>query len=479
MNAVVMLWAAVGGVALALAGFHMLLWLLDRRARANLAFFVLGISIAAIAITELGMMQSATPAEYGQWVRWFHVPNFFLIAGIVFFVHLQFGTGRIWLGATIITLRVTQLGLNFVLEPNANWREISSLRTITFLGDSVSVVGRAVPQGIQPIATLANVLLLIYIADALRQALRGDDPELRRKAIIICGGLLAYVLVSSGAGQLIVWGIVQMPVVISPPFIILMLAITYELSRDVVGSTRALREAQRLRNELAHVARINTISQLSASLAHEINQPLTSILANTQTAQKMLDSDKPDMVEFRAILEDISTDDRRAAIIIDRARELVRNRKVALESVAIQSIAKDVLAIVRNDAIDRRISLEAALPDDISPVRGDRVQLSQVLLNIIINGFDSISTAEKRERRIRVEARSNQDHVEVAVSDSGAGIHADLLPRIFDSFVTTKPNGLGIGLSVAREIIERHGGRIWAENNAHGGATFHFTVPLA
>src|SRR4051812_12803159 len=113
MNAVVMLWGAVGGTALALAGVHILLWLLDRRARANLAFFVVAISITAIAITEVGMMHSTTPAQYGMWVRWFHVPNFFLIAGIVFFVHLQFGTGRVWLGTTIIAIRMIQLGLNF------------------------------------------------------------------------------------------------------------------------------------------------------------------------------------------------------------------------------------------------------------------------------------------------------------------------------------------------------------------------------
>ena len=474
-----MLWGAIGGTAFALAGVHILLWLLDRRVWGNLLFAIIAVSFAGISVTELGMMHSATPAEFGDWVRWFHVPNFFMIAGIVIFVHLQFGTGRIWLGTTIIAISAIQLGLNFVLEPNLNWKEISSLRTITFLGDPVSVVGRGVPQDIQPIAVLANVLLFIYIADALRRALRRDDRELRRKAILICGGLLAYLVVSSGTGQLIVYGIVQMPVVISPPFIILMLAITYELSREIVASTRAQREALRLRDELAHVARVNTITQLSASLAHEINQPLAAILFNARAAQKMMEGEKPDLAELRAIIEDICTDDRRAAIIIDRAREFVRNKSVAFDAVSVPAIAKEVFALVRNDAISQQIDLEATMRDDIPPVRGDRVQLSQVLVNLIMNGFDAISTGAQRERCLRVDVRNAQGQVEVAVADSGTGIDPDLLPRIFDSFVTTKPKGLGIGLSVARAIIERHGGRIWAENNAGGGATFRFTLPLA
>jgi len=479
MNAVVMLWGAVVGTALALAGVHILLWFLERRAWGNLVFAVIAVSVAGISVTELGMMLSATPAEYGAWVRWFHVPNFCLLTGIILFVRIQFGTGRLWLGATIIVIRALQLGLNFVLEPNVNWKEITSLRTITFLGEHVSVLGRAVVQPVQPIATLASLMLFLYLADALWQALRIDDREVRRKAVITIGGTFAFLGIASFGAQLVVWGAIQMPIVISPPFIILMLAITYEISRDVVASTRALREAARLRNDLAHIGRINTISQLSASLAHEINQPLTAILLNARAARKMIANGTPDLEEFGRILDDISTDDQRAANIIDRARELIRNKHTVFDAVSIQAIAKEVFALVRNDAIERRISLETVVPDNLPSIRGDRVQLSQVLLNLIMNGFDAITASAKVERRMVVEARNGQREVQVFISDSGSGIDVNVLPRIFDSFVTTKPNGLGIGLSVARDIIERHGGRIWAENNPQGGATFRFTLPLA
>ena len=480
MNTVVILWAGVAGTALTLAGVHGFLWILDRRKSANLAFCVVAISVAGISMAELGMMHSASPAEYGTWVRWFHVPNFLAIVALTAFVRLEFGTGRLWLAATVVALRTLLLALNFILHPNANWSEITSLHTVTFFGDQVSVIGSAVVQPFQWVATVANLLFIAYVADAFIQTLRTGNPEQRRKALVICGGILAFLATAIVEAQLVVWGLVRMPVIIGPPFLILMVAITYEISREIVGSTRTALEAQRLRNDLAHVARVNTMSQLSASLAHEINQPLTSILLNAQAGQKMLAAEKPDLDEIRAILADIGTDDRRAATIIDRARELLRNRDLQPDAVSLQAIAQDVMALVRTDAIERRINLESHLPDDIPPVRGDPVQLSQVLLNLVMNAIDAVSSREDREQRIRVAARNiSGNRVEVAVTDSGTGIPAALLPRIFESFVTTKPTGLGIGLSVAHDIVVRHGGRLWAENNPDGGATFRFTLPTA
>jgi len=480
MNAVIILWAGVAGTALTLAGVHGFLWLLDRRTSANLAFCVVAVSVAGISMAELGMMHSASPAEYGAWVRWFHVPNFLAILGLLAFVRLEFRTGRLWLAATIVVLRTGLLALNFTLPLNANWSEITSLRTVTFFGEQVSIVGSAVVQPFQWVATIANLLFIAYVADAFVQARRTGSAEQRHKALIIYGGILAFLATAILESQLVVWGVVRMPVIIGPPFLILMVAITYEISREIVGSTRAALETQQLRNDLAHVARVNTMSQLSASLAHEINQPLTSILLNAQAAQKMLDAEQPDLAEIRAILADIGTDDRRAAVIIDRARELLRNRDVQPDVVSLQTIAQEVMALVRNDAIDRRISVEADLPGDIPPVRGDPVQLSQVLLNLVVNALDAVSARADREQRIRVVARNVPgNRVEVAVADSGIGISAELLPRIFEAFVTTKPTGLGIGLSVAHDIVVRHGGQLSAENNPDGGATFRFTLPAA
>jgi len=478
VHTVTVLWSAVAGTALTLAGVHGLLWLLDRRGAANPAFCVVAIGVAGLAVTELGMMHSASPAEYGEWVRWFHVPNFLTVAGLVVFVHLQFGGGRLWLAGMVIGLRAALLVVNFLVQPNVNWSEISALRTLPFLGEDVSVIAAAVVrQPIQWAATLASLLFLAYVADAFVRALRLSDRENRRKAVVMCGAILAFILLAIVESQLVVWGLVRMPVVVAPPALILMAAITYELSRGLVASTRMEREAQRLRDELAHVARLSTVSELSGSLAHELRQPLTSILANAQAAQLMLEAGKLDLGELRAILEDICADDRRADAVIERTRALMKRSTIELQDISMSTIVKDVLALVRTDAIKRGVMLESSVPDALPPVRADRVQVSQVLLNLLINAMDSVSVETVRERRVRIEAKLGRpNQVEVAVTDSGTGIPGELLPRVFEPFLTTKPTGLGIGLAVSRAIVHAHGGELRAENNPGAGATFKFTL---
>ena len=477
MNAVVILWAGVAGTALTLAGVHGTLWLLDRRGLANLVFCLVALGVAGFAIAELGMMQSATGAEYSDWVRAFHVANVFAVVGLVVFVRLQFGAGRLWLAGLIIALRAYLLILNFASAGNATWKEISTLRAIQFLGEQVSVIGSATLRPTQWIGTLASVLFIAYVADALVTVWRRGGRAARRKALVICGGILAFITLAILESQLVIWKVIQMPVVVAPPFLILVAAITYELSRDIVASVLKEREAQRLRDELAHVARINMVSQLSSSLAHELRQPLTSILANTQAAQLLLKADKPDVAELRAILEDVKADDLRADAIIERTRALMKQSSLELRDVSIAAAAKDVLTILRTDAIKRNVEIESAVPEALASVRADRVQLSQVLLNLVANAMDAVSANGSPHRKVRIEAKPDGGGaVEVAVVDSGGGIATEVLPRLFDAFVTTKPSGLGIGLAVSRAIVEAHGGRIWAENNHGSGATFRFTL---
>lgn len=480
MNAVVILWAGVAGTALTLAGVHGTLWLLDRRGLANLVFCFVCLGVAGFAIAELGMMESLTGAEYSDWVRAFHVANIFAVLGLVVFVRLQFGAGRTWLAAVIFGLRLYLLVVNFASAGNATWSEISTVRTIQFLGEPVSVIGNATLRPTQWVGTLASLLFIVYVADALATVWRRGEGTMRRKALVICGGILAFIVLAILESQLVIWKVIQMPVVVAPPFLILVAAITYELSRDIVASVRKEREAQRLRDELAHVARVSMVSQLSSSLAHELRQPLTSILANTQAAQLLLKAGKVDVAELRAILEDIQTDDLRADAIIERTRALMKQGSLELRDVSIAAATKDVLTILRTDAIKRNVEIESSIPEALASVRADRVQLSQVLLNLIANAMDAVSANGSSQRKVRIEARPDGGNaVEVAVVDSGNGIASEVFPRIFDAFVTTKPTGLGIGLAVSRAIIEAHGGRIWAENNHGSGATFRFTLQTA
>jgi signal transduction histidine kinase len=457
---------------------HALLWLLERRRLANLCFGIVAVGVAGLAIAELGMMRSASPAEYGQWVRWFHLPNFFAIVGLVVFVHLEFGTGRLWLAGAIIALRALLVVLNFVLDPNLNWSEISALRTLSFLGEPVSVIAAAVVrQPIQWLATSSSLLFIVYVGDALVTAWRRGDRQTRRRALVVCGGILAFITLAILESQLVVFGRVAMPIVIAPLFLILVAAITYEQSRAVVVSVRAEREAARLREELSHAARVKTVGQLSGALAHELKQPLTSILADAQAAQMMLKSGRLDPAELHSILADICDADRRADDIIERARALMKRSPSELRPTSLPALARDVVALVQHDAVEQGIALELAVPEAIPAVRADRVQLSQVLFNLLVNAMQSVSAASGAERKVRLEARTDASgRVEVAVVDSGTGIAADLLPRLFDAFVTTKQAGLGIGLALSRAIVQAHGGELRAENNARGGATFRFTL---
>ena len=480
MDGVTILWAAVGGTALTLAGVHGFLWLLDRRGIANLAFCIVAISVAGLSVTEVGMMHSVSAEQYGYWVRWFHLPNSLAIVGLVVFVHLQFGTGRTWLAAMIIALRMFLLVENFLVEPNVTWREISSIRSIPFLGEEVAVVGGGVLRSTQSIATFASLLFIVYVTDALVAAWSKGNRETRRKAAVICGGVLAFITLAIVESQLVVWNLVHLPVVVAPPFVILVAAVTYELSRDIITSAAAEREVQRLREDLAHVARINMVSQLSGSLAHELRQPLTAMQANAQAAQRMLGTASVDLGELDAILTDIRKDNARADAIIVRTRTLLTRSRLEVDDVSVAAIARDVLALVRTDAIKRGVSVEASIPDSIPPLRADRVQLLQLLLNLVINAMDAVSAKEARERRVRIEARrASDDRVEIAVVDWGTGVAVEVLPRVFDAFVTTKPTGLGIGLAVSRAIVEGHGGQISVENNPGGGATFRFTLAAA
>ena len=478
MSAVSVLWSAVAGAALAMGLGHVVLWLLERRRLANLCFSIVALGVAGLAIAELGMMQAASPAEYGRWVRWFHVPNFFAVAGLVVFVHLEFGTARLWLGGAIIALRGALLVVNFAFDPNLNWSEISALRTIQFLGEPVSVIGAAVVrQPVQWLATLSTLLFIAYVADALRTAWRTGDRQTRRRALVICGSTLAFITLAIAQSQLVVYGVVPMPVVIAPLFLILIGAVTYEQSRAVAASVRAEREAARLREELAHAARVNTIGQLSGALAHELKQPLTAILADAQSAQIMLNGGKLDLAELGAILVDICAADRRADAIIERARTFMKRSGMELHPLRVEDAARDVLAMVRGNAIAQGIAVDLALPADLPPVRADRVQLSQVLLNLVVNAMEAVCAPGVGERRVRIQAKHDGGgRVEVAVVDSGTGIPAAMMPRLFDAFVTTKQAGLGIGLALSRTIVQAHGGELQAQNNAGAGATVRFTL---
>ena len=236
-------------------------------------------------------------------------------------------------------------------------------------------------------------------------------------------------------------------------------------------------ELEKLRHDLSHFGRVAAMTELAASLAHEVSQPLTAILSNAQAARRMLDRGVGDTTGLREILSDIVADDQRAGEVIRHLRAFIRKDGVDRGPVDVNVIVQNVVSFVRAAAIVRNISVEVDLDPGLPNAIVDRVEIQQVLVNLLMNAFDALSSAG--DRRAVVATRKAGPAIQVSVKDSGSGIPVTDLARIFDRFYTTKSSGLGMGLSIARSLIETHGGRLWAENNKDGGATFTFTLPVS
>jgi two-component system, LuxR family, sensor kinase FixL len=729
MSWVTVIWSMTAAACLTLALMHGFIWCRQRKAWANLLFALMAVATAAIAGFELAMMRAATPAAFGLALRWLHVPAWVVIVSLVGFVHLYLRAGRLWLAWTICGVRTVSLLLNFLLGQNLNYWEITRLRSVPFLGESVSVA-EGVSNHWMLVGQASYLFLLIFIVDATLAAWRHGD---RHRALVVGGSVVFFVIAATGEATLVLWQIVHWPVIASLPALGTIAAMAYELSRDALratqlagelqasearmslaanasglrfwewdivrdeilaadrtrtpsgpaqferggfnqflqsvhpddrepvshavaksmngdgefegeyrvllpnGATRwlvsrgrvefsgvgkpvrmrgvslditrrkeaeeALRESEarfrtlantapvliwmsgpdklctffnkgwldftgrpleqelgngwtkgvlekdfdhclevygnafdarrefmmeyrlrrhdgeyrwvldqgvprfapdgaflgyigscidiserkqselelaQQRNELAHIARVSTMGELAASLAHELNQPLGAILSNAEAAELFLQQDPPPLHEVREILAEIRKDDQRAGDIIHRMHTLVRKHELALAPLQLNELVQDVLMLVGADAVQRKTTIRADLAPDPPPLRGDRVHLQQVLLNLILNAMEAMARqpAEWRELVVRT-ARRPAGEVEVAVIDSGPGIAPDHLPRLFEAFYTTKPKGMGMGLSIARRIVKAHGGHLEAENNADGGATFRFTLPAA
>jgi C4-dicarboxylate-specific signal transduction histidine kinase len=219
------------------------------------------------------------------------------------------------------------------------------------------------------------------------------------------------------------------------------------------------------------------LGELSGSLAHELNQPLTAILSNAQAAQRFLAHDPPRVDKLAEILTDIVKSDHRAGSVIQRLRSLLRKEEAQRHALDLNDVVGESLRLMRSDLLNRRVVVRTELGDALPVVSGDRNQLQQVLLNLVMNGCDAMEGCDADRRLlVRTQAGAN-GKVEVSVADRGAGIPSADLDRIFEPFMTTKSHGLGLGLAICRSIVEAHGGRLWASNNPDRGATLHCELP--
>jgi two-component system, LuxR family, sensor kinase FixL len=718
---VTVIWSMIATVCLTVGGTHLYVWCRQRLAWGSLFIALSVMATGLLAAFEFAMMQAETTAQYGVALRWLHVPTWILTVSLVGFVHFQLRAGRPWLAWTFVVLRTLSLLINFIVTPNINYSEITSLEQIPFLGETVAIPhGIANPWMVFAQATL--LLLLVFVVDAAHSIWRRGD---RRQSLLMGGSIVFFVLLGTLQAILVFWNVIAMPITASLFYVGIVLVMALESSRDMfrvtqlagdlhdseyrmalaaetahlgvwmrdVGhrevwasetwrelfgfgkaeeldldsivlrlhpddreviqqaqaealatggrydtefrvvlpggqvrwiasrgavmrtgdgrstrvhgvsiditqrklaeerfrlaveatpnamvivdtegniillnaqaesvfgysraellgrpietliperhharaasyrrqylsapSARSLGVGQDLhgrrkdgsevlleialnpismpegmavlasivditarrrseaevalqRNELAHLSRVTMLGELSGSLAHELNQPLMAILSNAQAGLRFLERDPGNIEEVRHILEDIAENDKRAGEVIRRLRSLFKKDAVHHAPLDVNHVVLDVLKLMHSDLLNRKVIASSDLAVGLPWVDGDRVQLQQVVLNLIMNGCDAMDGVD-REHRLTLRTRLwPGGEIEIAVMDCGTGIPPGDLEQIFTPFNSTKEDGMGLGLAVCRTIVSAHGGRLWATNNADHGATLHVALP--
>ena len=248
--------------------------------------------------------------------------------------------------------------------------------------------------------------------------------------------------------------------------------------RDITEQKSLQDEAEQLRRQVIHLTRVSTLGELSGAVAHELNQPLTAILSNAQAGQRLINRNQASIDEIYSILEDIIEDDRRAGAVLTRLRNLIRNEHVDFSEIDVNDVVAEVLRMVNSELIERRVELTVEHEPVLPAIRGDRIQIQQVLLNLVRNACDAMATERWSQHRLMVRTSRRCDGgIAVTVGDNGIGLPPEMRANLFEPFVTTKPKGMGLGLTISRAIISGHRGEIWCEDNPGGGSIFGFSLP--
>jgi signal transduction histidine kinase len=480
MSWVTIICAMIAASCLTVASVHLLVWIRSRDAWTNLLLSDCALSAAVIVACDVALMHARTPTEFATVLRWTHIPLAWGLASVVLFARQYLEAGRDWLMWSVIGVRASALVINFVVPVNLNFREISAIQTVSILGEPVTV-----PVGVTNdwmlVGNAGVVLFLVFLVDASITAWRQG----RRPQALLIGGILAPATFAAliRAMEFVFGGPLRSPYLISLVPLGFLVVVSFALSGDLLRAAvlaRELRESgERMsvaQAELDRVSRLTAMGEFAAALAHEILQPITAIGLNAKAALQSLPATGPGIDEARASLRNVIEAGQRAAQVTQRNRELFRNRTVRRSPVDINRVIEETRAFAARRLSDSGVTVSTTLAENLPELRGDRVELQQVLLNLIANAIDA--TESRPVRRIWIRSSPDADGVRVEVGDNGIGLDAVDTSRMFTLSYTTKPDGTGVGLSVSRAIVDAHGGRIWAEPNSEGGASFYFTLPL-
>ena len=471
-----MVWSMIAAACFTLAAIYGLVWWFYRSRWDRLAYVWMASATGAMALLEIALMTAPTPEAFTAALRWHHVPVWMNFLAIIAFVRLHLGAGRMWLGWLAVGVRTASLVLNFTVGLNLNYLSMTGLRQVRFLGGDVSLpIG--VPNPAMLVGQTGLLILLIFVSDAAWTVWRRGE---RRRSLLAGVSIAFFILLGSIQAVLAHWHVVNVPPVASLYFMGMIVLMTSELSWETLRAGKLeeeLRSTQEgKRREVAHLGRVATLGELSITLAHEMNQPLAVILSNAQAAQRLLAKPQPDLRELRDILEDIINADVRAAEVIQRMRVLLKRGEAPRQLLNLTDVLAQVLQLMRSAFKERGVQLTQQAPPVLPGVLGDRLQLQQVLLNMLLNACEAMQETPPGERRLHVCADSVERGVRVSVTDSGCGLPPDVEP-LFEPFHTTKEQGLGMGLAICRSIVAAHQGQLRAFANPGRGATFEMILP--
>lgn len=448
---------------------HGILWFRSGRNRTYLLAVIASVAAGCIAIIDLLQILSADIETHVAMSRYMHVGLLVLLVSLVMLVRSYLDSGPRWLIVLIAGLFTITVAQSMVLPYGVIHSEITELMRVEAPWGEAFYVARGPLNPGKYIGDSVVVLILVFIGIASMGAAR---KGLRRRAILIGGSAAVFVLSAGTLAILQDAGIVAVPLAIPSLFLIVIGALT-------VGVVNEALEAAEAEREVAQLRRIMTLGEMVGGLTHEINQPLSAILSNAQAARRFLSKDNVDLDEIREIVDDVIADDKRASDIVDGFRSMLRRDTGNSTAADVIEAVAAAVRLVKGDFHAHDIPLRLELQPDHTPVQADAVELEQVLVNLLLNAARATAGNGRTKRHVTVTCEELDGVARFSVRDRGHGIDDDMMEKLFEPFTSGNEDGLGLGLSVCKRIVERSGGKIWAMQREGGGAVFSFTVPLA
>jgi two-component system sensor kinase FixL len=605
LNWITIIWPMAIAACVTLAAIHAQIGarMIGRDRLAHVYFTISALAVAATGFFELLLLQTRDHGQFQRLMLYAQAPIWLMQVSLAGFTWHFLERGWLRVGRWSVAVVTLALACNFVVEPSHRIRFAAGISPDETLWRARFTLPR---MEYGPLAVIETISVIMLVAFVLRCALLTWRAGKHRRAVLVGGGIVFFLLVSRTYAALVEAGLLHTPFFFIFPFLGLLLAMGRELSLEVFRAARlaeALRESERrmelaaraatmgfwvwdlqrddlwatnsarilfgasstepldfarfmdyvapecrdpvqravdhslasgedyemeyqslspsgvrrwisaqgkvdldekgaprlmrgvviditerktaqmemdaMRRELAHLTRVSTMGELAGSLAHELNQPLAAILSNAQAARRFLAAPVPDLDLLREILEDIIKDDKRAGEVIHRLRAMVQRRGLAgVEAVNLNELVRDAERLLHGELIARQVTLQLMLHPDLPVVAAGRVELQQVLINLLVNAMDAMRDLPVDSRVITVETGADGKELHLAVRDAGPGVPDELLPEIFRPFFTTKTHGLGMGLAISRSLVEAHGGKLTLRNPPGGGACFTITLPL-